>query len=72
MKIELEFWKQNSQLPDGDAMLGLGVPDASNTVEEERGGQGGTEHMAWPGQIFWVRFFCEITIQLTKKIIRAG
>ena len=53
-------------------MLGLGVPDASNTVEEERGGQGGTEHMAWPGQIFWVRFFCEITIQLTKKIIRAG
>ena len=34
--------------PDGDAMLGLGVPDATNAVKEEWVGQGWTEHVAWP------------------------
>ena len=35
--------------PDGDAMLWLRIPDATNAVEEKRVGQGGTEHVAWPG-----------------------
>ena len=30
-------------------MLWLRVPDATNAVEEQRVGQGGTEHVAWPG-----------------------
>ena len=35
--------------PNWDAMLGLGVPDATNAVEEQRVGEGWTEHVAWPG-----------------------
>ena len=37
-------------LPDRDAMLGLRVPDATNAVKEEGGGQRGTEHMARPDE----------------------
>ena len=35
--------------PNRDAMLRLGVPDATNAVEEQRVGEGGTEYVAWPG-----------------------
>ena len=40
--------KENVCSPDRDAMLGLRVPGAANTVKEEGGGQGGTKHMACP------------------------
>ena len=51
VKMKYQGQCQNMEshfLPDRDAMLGLRVPDATNAVKEEGGGQRGTEHMARP------------------------